>query len=1074
MRTLLTISFFILCLFRSYSQTSNYNTYPVPFGVIMWDGDYPEYQFNTNPAPTQGQFMINIGALQRWVLTKYGVDQGRDKVVPFYGERNHTPENIIVPKFNNSTGNIDLLSKSVKVRFDKTQEDADQELDYMNDAGINFIAFNYYYNASVNPGMNSPMSLGRMKYINSTHKGNVKACYLWCPPNSDDNFIMSIAQDMMQSWYFRIDGKPVYFTQPEDGNYQSKPLNWTTLDRIRAKYAQLNPQNPNIYTIVMGGSEAPIDDMFYDNNNDFSRKSIIGGTHYSHYDSFQFTDHSYETMRLGENTAYNSWLTRMPDYKYIPSFMTGFNNYFQRADFYNTNNGADMPVGYTSGATNAQLESRMREMKTLAQDNPTKISAILAYAWNEFMENGNVICPTLKSDNTINRDNLDKLKLVLKEGLLSISNIQVAATCTLNNNTAKSVSWSVTGGSGNYSYSFNNSTFINGTSMIWTVNNSTSPINVYVRDNNNFNLTGYFSFNQGTCCSINPPAEISASINPIYEGQSTILTTSCQSGATVKWSTGATGNSITVSPISTTTYSAYCNNGSCSSTSVSKTISIPTCLNLTNVIVPANCTIEGNTKKQIKFDISGGSGTYQIAINSGSYSNIGPSYELWWLPAWGNPVLSVRDANNNSLARTITVTSNACGVAGSYSLNTCGPCSVNPPSTINATANPVVSGQPTTLSTSCQSGATVKWSTGVTANSITVSPTSTSTYSAYCDNGSCSSTSVSKTISVPINCLNLTNVIVPANCTIEGNTKKQIKFDISGGSGTYQVAINSGAYSNIGASYELWWLPAWGNPVLSVRDANNNALARTITVTSNACGVAGSYSMNTCDPCSVNPPSTINATVNPVVSGQPTTLSTSCQSGATVKWSTGATGNSISVSPTSTTTYSAYCENGSCTSTIVSMPITVIPPPNCLNLTNVIVPTNCTVEGNTKKQIKFDISGGSGTYEVAINGGTFSNTGASSEFWWLPEWGNPVFTVRDASNNSKTRSLTVTSNACGVAGSYTINTCGNGARISMEEPIRAILVEIMIRRKSIVIFLILYQRIPFQLKQIFVLKMSLF
>ncbi|MBK9510539.1 MAG: hypothetical protein IPO04_14285 [Cytophagaceae bacterium] len=61
--------------------------------------------------------------------------------------------------------------------------------------------------------------------------------------------------------------------------------------------------------------------------------------------------------------------------------------------------------------------------------------------------------------------------------------------------------------------------------------------------------------------------------------------------------------------------------------------------------------------------------------------------------------------------------------------------------------------------------------------------------------------------------------------------------------------------------------------------------------------------------------------------------------------------NSISVSPTSTTTYSAYCENGSCTSTIVSMPITVIPPPNCLNLTNVIVPTNCTVEGNTKNKL---------------------------------------------------------------------------------------------------------------------------
>ncbi|MBL0324851.1 MAG: hypothetical protein IPP61_06680 [Cytophagaceae bacterium] len=630
--------------------------------------------------------------------------------------------------------------------------------------------------------------------------------------------------------------------------------------------------------------------------------------------------------------------------------------------------------------------------------------------------------------------------------------IELTAVCTGTNCTGVSYSWSGNG--------------ISGTSSLITINAPTAAgsytYTITASKTGCANKTAAVTINViNTTCNFTVAATNSnATPNP---GQSFQLSSSCTgtncSGVSYSWSgngISGTSSSITINAPATAgsyTYTITASKSGCANKTATTTINVfvNNCLNLTNVIVPANCTIEGNTKKQIKFDISGGSGTYQIAINSGSYSNIGPSYELWWLPAWGNPVLSVRDANNNSLARTITVTSNACGVAGSYSLNTCGPCSVNPPSTINATVNPVVSGQPTTLSTSCQSGATVKWSTGATGNSITVSPTITTTYSAYCDNGSCSSTSVSKTISVPINCLNLTNVIVPANCTIEGNTKKQIKFDISGGSGTYQVAINSGAYSNIGASYELWWLPAWGNPVLSVRDANNNALARTITVTSNACGVAGSYSMNTCDPCSVNPPSTINATVNPVVLGQATTLSTSCQSGATVKWSTGATGNSISVSPTSTTTYSAYCENGSCTSTIVSMPITVIPPPNCLNLTNVIVPTNCTVEGNTKKQIKFDISGGSGTYEVAINGGTFSNTGASSEFWWLPEWGNPVFTVRDASNNSKTRSLTVTSNACGVAGSYTINTCGNGARISMEEPINNLSRD-NDKEKSIVIF----------------------
>lgn len=61
------------------------------------------------------------------------------------------------------------------------------------------------------------------------------------------------------------------------------------------------------------------------------------------------------------------------------------------------------------------------------------------------------------------------------------------------------------------------------------------------------------------------PTNTYASSPSISLGGSTAINTTCPLGSTAAWSTGQTGNSVTVSPTSTTTYTVKCKNGTCES-----------------------------------------------------------------------------------------------------------------------------------------------------------------------------------------------------------------------------------------------------------------------------------------------------------------------------------------------------------------------------------------------------------------------------------------------------------------------------------------------------------------------------
>jgi NPCBM/NEW2 domain/Secretion system C-terminal sorting domain/Carbohydrate esterase, sialic acid-specific acetylesterase len=90
-------------------------------------------------------------------------------------------------------------------------------------------------------------------------------------------------------------------------------------------------------------------------------------------------------------------------------------------------------------------------------------------------------------------------------------------------------------------------------------------------------------------CTVAPPAptNVSASPSAISAGSSSTLSATCATGA-VTWSTGAVGNTITVSPTSSTTYTAKCVSGTCPPSgivSVGVTVSTGSCSVVTNGLV---------------------------------------------------------------------------------------------------------------------------------------------------------------------------------------------------------------------------------------------------------------------------------------------------------------------------------------------------------------------------------------------------------------------------------------------------------------------------------------------------------
>ncbi|WP_370637867.1 T9SS sorting signal type C domain-containing protein [Flavobacterium wongokense] len=398
----------------------------------------------------------------------------------------------------------------------------------------------------------------------------------------------------------------------------------------------------------------------------------------------------------------------------------------------------------------------------------------------------------------------------------------------------------------------------------------------------------------------------------ICNGNSTTLTVSggaAGTGATVQWFTGScggtsagTGNSITVSPSSNTTYyvrySGTCNTTTCASQLV--TVNTPS-------VAPTGIT--GTTTI-----CNGNSTTLTI---SGGTSGTGASVQ-WFTGSCGG---TSAGTGNSITVSPSTNTTYYVRYSGSCNTTACASqlVTVNTPSvapTGIAGTTTICNGNSTTLTVSggtAGTGATAEWFTGScggtsagTGNSITVSPSSNTTYYVRY-NGTCNTTACASQL-VTVN----TPSVAPTGIT--GTTTI-----CNGNSTTLTV---SGGTLGTGATVQ-WFTGSCGG---TSAGTGNSITVSPSSNTTYYVRYSGTCNTTTCASQLV----TVNATTSAAIltgsaaicSGSPTNLSVAITGGTspfTVVYNDGtsnttvnnyASGSNISVSPLATTTYTLVSVTG--------------------------------------------------------------------------------------------------------------------------------------------------------------------
>ncbi len=219
----------------------------------------------------------------------------------------------------------------------------------------------------------------------------------------------------------------------------------------------------------------------------------------------------------------------------------------------------------------------------------------------------------------------------------------------------------------------------------WLINGS--PIGGSTSQSINATATGSYSvtITSGSCSATS--SAVAVTVNPAPNVTITGPTAVCAGGsatldagagfATYAWSTGATTQTITVSPAATTTYSVTVTNNGCSAT-VSKTITITSGATTTTILAPSSVPTNsaGNTAS---VPVAQSGSTYNWTISGGTITS-----------GNGTPAIVWTAGNSGTATIGINITSGSCTASGS--VNVAINDSADLALTMSATPNPVPAG----------------------------------------------------------------------------------------------------------------------------------------------------------------------------------------------------------------------------------------------------------------------------------------------------------------------------------------------------------------------------------------------
>ncbi|GAA4451855.1 hypothetical protein GCM10023189_14320 [Nibrella saemangeumensis] len=365
-------------------------------------------------------------------------------------------------------------------------------------------------------------------------------------------------------------------------------------------------------------------------------------------------------------------------------------------------------------------------------------------------------------------------------------------------------------------------------------------------------------------CNVESPPIVCVVPNICVGGSTQITAIGCANG-TIRWSDGQTGSTITVSPQTTTTYSASCVIGACVSNSSNLIV-----VNVVNpqpptIVASSTAICAGDSVRLTALGCEGGTIQWSEGGQSGRSILVRPQVNTTYTAI-------CRQANCLSTPATVVI-----NVGANL-----------PKPTVVCSLTQVCPGEQVTLSVVGCDGIPL-WSTGQTTSSITVTPTvGNNTYYVECRRGNCVSPRSDNFI------INIANPTVPT---------------IAVSSSTICVG-GTVSLTATGCNGTVTWSNGMSGSVISM---SLNA-SQTFTA---QCRIGN---------CLSNP--SVGATVNVVTPAAPTitvqgsTLvcagdvvnlsTTSSCLGGTIVWSNGATGQNISLVASATQDVFAYCQIGSC------------------------------------------------------------------------------------------------------------------------------------------------------------------
>jgi choice-of-anchor A domain-containing protein/uncharacterized repeat protein (TIGR01451 family) len=301
-------------------------------------------------------------------------------------------------------------------------------------------------------------------------------------------------------------------------------------------------------------------------------------------------------------------------------------------------------------------------------------------------------------------------------------------------------------------------------------------------------------------------------------------------------------------------------------------------VNATSVNVNANCLDQSG---KITVNATGGSGQYQYYIKKGNGN---------WSSAQASNVFD----NLTSSTYTIRVEDKNIDKAECKKEFNVVIAKDPIPAKPSVTNKEICVGESTTLTAgNCASGSTLKWysNAGLTTEitNLTVIPAETKDYYAACV-GTCKSEASKLTITVKPRL----TISVDSKTICEGESATLTATNCTG-----NVTWNTGA--------------------TGVTLAVNPAGTLTYTAT---CSKSGSCDATASGTVTVNPMPTVSVDSKTICIGESATLTATC-AGGTATWNTGATGTTLTVSPTTSTTYTATCKSSTNCSATATGRITV-------------------------------------------------------------------------------------------------------------------------------------------------------